>query len=88
MQLRLPRRVVAHNIWGFPKIRGTFLGLPYNKDYSIPGSTLGSPYSGQLPYVRNTMHGCHLAFAKQVVVGKVYGASNSALNPKTLNPKP
>ena len=34
---------------GFPKIRGTFLGGPYNKDYSILGSTLGSPYLGKLP---------------------------------------
>ena len=29
-------------IWGFPKIRGTFLVIPINKDYSILGSTLGS----------------------------------------------
>ena len=26
----------------FPKIRGTMLGVPYNKDYSILGSILGS----------------------------------------------
>ena len=32
-------------IWGFPKIRGT-----NNKDYSILGSKLGSPYFGKLPY--------------------------------------
>ena len=31
-------------VWGFPKIRGTFLGGPHNKDYSIWGSILGSPY--------------------------------------------
>ena len=29
-------------MWGFPKIRGNLVG-PYNKDYSIVGSTLGSP---------------------------------------------
>ena len=35
--------------WGFPKIRGTILGGYYNKDYSILGSILGSPYFGKLP---------------------------------------
>ena len=36
--------------WGFPKIRGTFFwGGPHNKDYSILGSILGSPYFGKLP---------------------------------------
>ena len=34
---------------GFPKIRGTIFGGPYKKDYSILGSTLGSPYLGKLP---------------------------------------
>ena len=34
---------------GFPKIRGSFLGGPYKKDYSILGSRLGSPYFGRLP---------------------------------------
>ena len=29
---------------GFPKFRGTFLGGPHNKDYSILGSTLGLPF--------------------------------------------
>ena len=28
-------------MWEFPKIRGTFFGGPYNKDYSILGSILG-----------------------------------------------
>ena len=36
--------------WGFPNIRGTFLGGPYNKNYSILGSKLGSPYFGKLPF--------------------------------------
>ena len=36
-------------IWEFPKIRGTMLGSPYNKDYSILGSIMGSPYFGKLP---------------------------------------
>ena len=34
-------------MWGFPKIRGTILGGPYNKDHSILGSILGSPYFGE-----------------------------------------
>ena len=37
-------------IWGFPNIRGTFFGGPHNKDYSIWGSTLGSPYFGKQPF--------------------------------------
>ena len=36
-------------IWGFPKIRGTFLGVPIIR-ISILGSILGSPYFGKLPY--------------------------------------
>ena len=42
---------IVIRIWGFPKIRGTFLGGPCRKDYSILGSTLGSPYLGKLPYL-------------------------------------
>ena len=38
-------------VWGFPKIRGTFLEGPNNKDYSILGSILGSPYFGKLPFL-------------------------------------
>ena len=37
--------------WGFPKIRGTFLGGPYSQDYSILGSILGSPFLGKLPHI-------------------------------------
>ena len=36
--------------WGFPKIRGTFFGGPYNTDYSISGSIWGSPYFGKLAH--------------------------------------
>ena len=32
------------------QIRGTLFRGPYNKDYSILGSILGSPYFGKLPY--------------------------------------
>ena len=35
--------------WGFPKIRGTFLGGPSIKDHSILGSILGSTSFGKLP---------------------------------------
>ena len=37
-------------IWRFPKIRGTFLGVP-NKDYGILLSISGSPSFGKLPYI-------------------------------------
>ena len=40
-----------HVGWEFPKIRGTFLGGPHNKDYNILGSILGPPYFGKLPGV-------------------------------------
>ena len=33
------------------KLRGTFLGGPYNKDYNILGSILGSPYFGKLAFM-------------------------------------
>ena len=35
-------------IRSFPKL-GLLLGGPFNKDHSILGSTLGSPYFGKLP---------------------------------------
>ena len=35
---------------GFPKIRGTVFGDPYNKDYNILGSMLGFPYFGKVPF--------------------------------------
>ena len=34
---------------GGSQIRGTILGGPYNKDYSILGSILGSPILGNYP---------------------------------------
>ena len=35
---------------GFPKVKGTFCwGVPNNKDYSLLGSILESPYFGKLP---------------------------------------
>ena len=35
----------------FPKLEVPFWRVPYNKDYSIFGSILGSPYLGKLPYL-------------------------------------
>ena len=35
----------------YPKIRGTVLGVPINKDYSILGSIFGFPYFGKLLYI-------------------------------------
>ena len=36
---------------GFPKIWGYFLGGPHNKDCSIWGSILESPYLGIVPFM-------------------------------------
>ena len=48
---RIPvRRSAPLETWGFPKIKGTLFGGPHNKDYSILGSILGSPYFGKLPH--------------------------------------
>ena len=35
---------------GFPKLDGTFLGSPHDKDFNTSGSILGSHYLGKLPY--------------------------------------
>ena len=37
---------------GLPKLGVPFWG-PYNKDYSILGSIMGSPYFGKLPYSKS-----------------------------------
>ena len=36
---------------GFPKLGGYLFGGPHNKDYSILGAMLGSPYLWKLPYM-------------------------------------
>ena len=50
----LLKRSVTKNhgvIWSFPKIRGTILAVPImNKDCSMRGSMLRSPYLGKLPH--------------------------------------
>ena len=43
-------------MWGFPKIAGYVIGGPKNKDHSIWGSILGSPYFGKLPCTFNNAH--------------------------------
>ena len=48
IKISLQPSLPTASIREFPKIRGTFLG-PRNKDYSIWGSILGSPYFGKLP---------------------------------------
>ena len=49
------------SIWGVPKIRGTFLGGPYKKDYSIMGSISGYPNFGKLPsWLALRANGYHL----------------------------
>ena len=47
-----PPGLVLGIVYGsFPKLGVPFWG-PNNKDYSILGSILGSPYFGKLPYNR------------------------------------
>ena len=48
LEVVLPGGVQIYHMstWGFPKIRGTLFGVPYNGDYSILGSILGSPILG------------------------------------------
>ena len=41
---------LASTYWGFPKLGAPFFGGPYNKDYNMLVSILGSPYLGKLPY--------------------------------------
>ena len=43
---------------GVSQSQGYLFGDPHDKDYSISGSTLGSPYVGKLPHRANkTLHG-------------------------------
>ena len=39
---------------------GYHFGGPINKDYSILGSILGSPYFGKLPYIHMHIYELHL----------------------------
>ena len=40
----------AIEIWGFPKIRGTLLGVPIIRTIVFWGLYWGPPYFGKLPY--------------------------------------
>ena len=40
-----------NDTWGFPKIRGTFLGVPRIGIVVFLRSILGSPYLGKLPHL-------------------------------------
>ena len=47
--------LLTEGIYGcFPKSGYHFKG-PHNKDYSILGSKLGSPYFGKLPYIEDNI---------------------------------
>ena len=55
------------NIWGFPKIRGTILGVPIIRTtYSIWRSKLGFPYFGKLPYTLTHTQGTLYAITLRV----------------------
>ena len=44
-----PGSQVEFLTWGFPKIKGPFLGAPIIRTAIYLGSILGSPYFGKLP---------------------------------------
>ena len=53
---------------GFPKILGTFLGVPPNKDYRIFGSSFRSPYLGKLPNVWVRLWDVGLEYTKGISI--------------------
>ena len=76
---------VSHN-WGY------LFGSPNNKDYSISGSILGSPYFGKLPYGRFSTYPFQgiLRFQKPTLTcmtGHQPVASISRTGAETRNPK-
>ena len=44
-------RLGCLDIWGYPEIRGTFLGIPRIRIIVFLGSIVGSPYFGKLPFL-------------------------------------
>ena len=50
MEVLDPNPETRNLIWYFPKIKGTLVGGPDKKDYSILGSRLGFLFFGKLPY--------------------------------------
>ena len=53
---------------GFPKIRCTFLGGPYSKDYGLLGTTWGVPLFGE-----STIYGSQATlFARQSVLDLIF----------------
>ena len=58
---------------GVSQNQGCHFGGPYNKDYSILGSTLGSPYLGKLPYLVFSKSQDH--FLRLSENGAVFGES-------------
>ena len=55
-----PHQNTVPDIWEFPQIRGTFLGIPIIRIIGILGSILGSPYFGKLPYSAPYKHGTNI----------------------------
>ena len=80
-----PQQILTYG--GFPKLGLPFWG-PNNKDHSIFGSILGSPYLGKPPYVPNARGLIEGMVATRVRVGlshsvALVGRSDSA---KELSP--
>ena len=61
------------SICRFPKIRGTLFVGPYNKDYTILGYILGSPFFGKLPFgVVFEMAEAHLLHSREDLLQEVW----------------
>ena len=50
LSFSVSERTSCNPIWEFPKITGTFLGGPHNKDYTILGSILGGNRNILVPW--------------------------------------
>ena len=71
-------------IGGLPKIRGTFLGVPYKKGYSILWSILGSPIWEN--YHMRTLIGIHIQLTCRKTCDPVPGPVS--IIPKANEPTP
>ena len=89
---RQTQRCRYNPLWGFPKIRGTFLGVPIIRIIVFGGLyILGSPSFGKLPYSCATTLNLQGSVRKPELEGAPYAlpvALPSRCPAETLNPKP
>ena len=68
----------SHNPYmGVSQNYGYLLGGPNNKDYSILGSILGSPYFGKLPYTPNIIYSPMYSLLSPVLISNSQACSLS-----------